>query len=116
MEFGKEQNISSLIGKMTQRIVETAAPEKIILFGSYASGTAIGPNSDVDLLIVERESFGPTRSRRKEFSRLLAALREFHISKDILIYSQEEFERWQDARNHIIARAVREGKVLYEHH
>jgi predicted nucleotidyltransferase len=104
---------SGLIDKMTQRIVETVGPERIILFGSHAEGTA-GPDSDVDLLIVEREPFGPSRSRRKEFSRLMAALREFVIAKDLLLYSCEEFERWRDSRNHVIARAVSRGKVIYE--
>jgi predicted nucleotidyltransferase len=34
-----------------RRIVEVAQPEKIILFGSAARGE-MGPNSDVDLLII----------------------------------------------------------------
>jgi predicted nucleotidyltransferase len=36
-----------------RRIVEVAHPEKIILFGSAARGE-MGPNSDVDLLIIKR--------------------------------------------------------------
>ena len=39
------------ISEMVRRIVERFHPEKIILFGSYARGTA-GPDSDVDLLVV----------------------------------------------------------------
>ena len=35
------------------RIVETVRPEKIILFGSAARGE-MGPNSDVDLLIIRK--------------------------------------------------------------
>lgn len=35
-----------------QRVVEIAQPEKIILFGSAARGD-MGPNSDVDLLIIK---------------------------------------------------------------
>ncbi len=35
------------------------------------------------------------------------------VAKDILIYSRDEVERWRNTRNHIIARALREGKVLY---
>ena len=35
-----------------RRIVEVAHPEKIILFGSAARGE-MGPNSDVDLLIIK---------------------------------------------------------------
>ena len=39
------------IRRMVDRIVRRFAPDKIILFGSYARGDA-GPDSDVDLLIV----------------------------------------------------------------
>ena len=35
-----------------QRLVEVAQPEKIILFGSAARGE-MGPNSDVDLLVIK---------------------------------------------------------------
>ncbi|MAE69956.1 MAG: hypothetical protein CME06_05755 [Gemmatimonadetes bacterium] len=36
---------------MTRRIVEQFDPDRIIIFGSHARGTA-GPESDVDLLVV----------------------------------------------------------------
>ncbi|MBH0185097.1 MAG: nucleotidyltransferase domain-containing protein [Nitrospira sp.] len=36
---------------MVRRIVERFHPERVILFGSHARGTA-GPQSDVDLLVV----------------------------------------------------------------
>jgi len=42
-----------LIKEMVQRIVAGFNPEKVILFGSYARGTA-GTDSDVDLLVVMR--------------------------------------------------------------
>ena len=40
-----------LIREMVNRIVRRFDPEKVILFGSYATGKA-GPDSDVDLLVV----------------------------------------------------------------
>ena len=43
-----------VLEKIIQRIVEVAQPEKIILFGSAARG-AMGPHSDVDLLVVKSE-------------------------------------------------------------
>ena len=108
-----ETAMSALVLRMTRRIVETVDPERIILCGSRADQTA-ERDSDIDLLVVERKAFGPSRSRRKELTRLLAALREFAVAKDLLLYSQEEFERWRNSRNHVIAHAVREGRVLYE--
>ncbi|MBF0462214.1 MAG: nucleotidyltransferase domain-containing protein, partial [Magnetococcales bacterium] len=43
---------------MSGRIVETIHPERIILFGSHARGEA-GPHSDVDLLVITTETYGP---------------------------------------------------------
>lgn len=104
---------SDLISQMTRRIVETVSPEQIILFGSYANGKAT-PDSDIDFMVIESAPFGKGRSRRKEMARLWMALRDFAYPKDILVYSSDEWERWQGAQNHIIARASREGRVLYE--
>ena len=103
----------AMIADMAQRIVETAAPEKVILFGSRATGAA-RPDSDVDLLIVESQAFGPDHSRYKELARLWHALRGFPVSKDILVYSSDEIEQWRGSRNHIIAHALREGIVIYD--
>ena len=41
-----------ILDDVVRRIVEVAQPEKIILFGSAASGW-MGPHSDLDLLIVK---------------------------------------------------------------
>jgi predicted nucleotidyltransferase len=101
-----------LILKMAAVVAQEVNPEAIILFGSHATGNA-RPDSDVDFLIVETAPFGPGRDRRKEMVRLWRALAEFAISKDILVYSHEEMEHWRGARNHIIGRALREGRLLY---
>lgn len=106
-----ESTLSEIIG----RIVEAVHPDKIILFGSYARGSA-GPGSDLDLLIIEDREFGPHRSRRKETSMLWRILSGIRIAKDILVYSSDEVDKWKDTKNHIIAQALREGRVLYERH
>jgi len=101
--------------EMVAAIVTAVDPEKIILFGSYANGTAM-PDSDLDLLIIEREPFGPERGRRAELSRIRRALASFLVPKDILVYSTEEEARWRDSRNHVLAKSLREGRILYERH
>ncbi len=102
----------SLLRQMVKTIVSEVAPETIILFGSRARGDA-RPDSDVDLLVVETDPFSPQRSRRKEVARLYMALRNLGVSKDILLYSREEFEHWKDSLNHVVGRAHREGRVLH---
>jgi len=102
-----------LIEGMVQAIVAEVGPRRIYLFGSRARGSYTG-DSDVDLLIVEDEKFGPDRNRWSELKRIRKALKPFRVPKDILVYSRDEFETWEDSINHIVAHAVREGKLLYE--
>ncbi|MBF0422177.1 MAG: nucleotidyltransferase domain-containing protein, partial [Magnetococcales bacterium] len=49
---------------MSARIAESVHPERIILFGSHARGEAQA-DSDIDLLIITRETYGPHNSRRR---------------------------------------------------
>lgn len=105
-------NEEALLHQMVETIVREVSPEAIILFGSRARGDARA-DSDVDLLIIETEPFSPQRSRRKEAARLYMALRGLAISKDILLYSRDEFEHWKNSMNHVAGRAFREGKILH---
>ena len=109
MEDGDmDANEEVLLRQMVETIVREVSPETIILFGSRAR-----PDSAVDLLVVETEPFSPQRSRRKEAARLYMALRCLAISKDILLYSREEFDHWKNSLTHVVSRAYREGRVLH---
>lgn len=103
----------ALLQRMTAALVEAADPEQVILFGSHARGEA-GPDSDIDLIVVEAEPFGPDRDVRLEEARLRRALPGFDVSVDILVFSRDDVDYWRDSLNHVLARALREGKVLYE--
>jgi predicted nucleotidyltransferase len=102
-----------LVNGIVRAIVDEVEPRRIYLFGSCVRGNQTA-DSDVDLLVVEDEGFGPDRSRWAELKRIRKALRSFRVPKDVLVYSREEFEKWQDSINHVVAIAVREGKLLYE--
>ncbi len=102
-----------LIDRMAQRIVREVDPERIVLFGSWARGDA-HEQSDVDVLVVEREPFGPNRSRREEATRIWRCLSEFRIPTDILVYSVDELDQWKDSSYHVVGRALKEGRILYE--
>ena len=103
----------TLLKRMVQAIVDEVDPDQVIFFGSRARGDA-REHSDIDLIVVESESFGPDRSRRRETLRLYRALAGFQVPTDILVYSREDVTYWRDSLNHVLARALREGKVLYE--
>ncbi len=103
------------LSAMVRTIVEAAQPERIILFGSHARGDA-KPESDVDLLVITSETYGLHNSRRKAMIRLWRLLADLPVSKDIVLFSQDEVAQWRTAKNHLIARVMKEGKVLYERH
>ena len=100
-----------VLGDMVQAIVREVGPERIYLFGSRARGEA-RQDSDVDLLIVVREPFGPEHSRFQEINRVYRALSSFRIPNDVLLYSSDEFAKWSRSLNHVIGRCSREGKLL----
>ena len=100
--------------RMAQAIVDEVDPEQVILFGSHARGDA-REDSDVDLIVIEAEPFGEgERCRHSERLRVRKAIRDFKVPKDILVFSLEDVEYWRDSLNNVLARALREGKVLYE--
>ena len=103
----------ALLERMVQAIVDEVDPEQVILFGSRGRGEE-HESSDVDLIVVEAEPFGPGRSRHKELVRLYHAVAGFHVPADILVFSHEDVAYWRDSLNHVLARALREGRVLYE--
>ena len=103
----------SLLERMVRAIVDEVDPEQVILFGSQARGDATA-ESDFDFIVVEAGPFGTGRSRHDEEARLYRALAGCGAPKDILVYSRDDVEQWRDSLNHVLARALREGKVLYE--
>lgn len=104
---------NAMIGDMVRAIVNEVDPEQVILFGSRGRGDE-REDSDVDLVVVEAQPFGRDRSRRKELVRLYHVLAGFPVPADVLVFSNDEVEYWRDSLNYVLARALREGKVLYE--
>ena len=104
-----------LVTDVVNATISAVDPEKIILFGSRARGDS-QPDSDIDLLVVEREPFSPKRSRQEELRRIRRALWRIRIPIDVLVYSLDEIDEWWNSPNHLIGRALREGVTLYERH
>lgn len=92
-----------------KRLVEAFAPEKIILFGSQARGTADN-RSDVDLLVICRFK-GKRRDLMVEMTR---ALIDLDYAFDVVILRPEELERDRDIPGTIARYAYKEGKTVYE--
>jgi len=97
-----------VIDQMAKRIAEMFHPEKIILFGSMATGEPTA-DSDVDLLVVVRE----VDDRRKLRIEMHRAVTGLGLPKDIVVLTTEEFERKRKIPGTIAYPADREGRVLY---
>ena len=98
-----------VIDEIIRRILEVTQPDRVILFGSAASGQ-MTEDSDIDLLILENV---PT-DVRKEWVRIRHALGGMEYPFDILIMSPERFEESKNVFGGLAYPANRYGKVIYE--
>jgi predicted nucleotidyltransferase len=73
------------IKEITKRIVNSIDPNKIILFGSYAYGTA-NKSSDLDLLVVVKKAAIPATKERERLEDIFGELR---ISQKIFSFIQK---------------------------
>ncbi len=71
---------AKMVEVIIHRILSLTSPEKIILFGSSASGE-ISPDSDIDLLVVEKAP----GDQRKESIRLRKKLCELGYPFDVIV-------------------------------
>lgn len=90
-------------------LVDRFRPDRVILFGSQARGTA-DPRSDVDLLVV-----CPVQGSRRALQVAMdRTLRGCRFARDIVILTREEFERDRHIPGTVARPAWLEGRVLYE--
>ncbi len=99
----------SKINQIVYTIAVHYKPDKIILFGSYAQGTAT-ENSDLDILIV-KDSDLPRHRRGSEVRKYLYGSM---IPIDILVYTNMEVEQSQNVKYTFINEVMKSGRVLYE--
>lgn len=94
--------------ELVERIKLVISPEKVILFGSYATGKATD-ESDIDILIVEKE----VKSKMEEKRKIRKSLSGIDIPKDILVVSEEEFNFYKKEFGSVIKEAYNKGIELW---
>jgi len=104
----QRMKVNSRLAEIIRRIVEVAQPEKIILFGSAARGE-MGPNSDLDLLVVKAGAH-----RRRLAQKIYMNLFGVGQAVDVVVVTPEDIERYRDSHPLVIKPALEEGKVIYE--
>lgn len=97
------------INDIVSRIASKFNPDKIILFGSYASGTP-NDNSDIDLIVIQDTDL-PRHKRSFDIQKLLIGSM---IPMDILVYTSNEFEKEKNEKYSFLNSAIKTSKILYE--
>jgi len=96
------------IRALARRIAESFHPERIILFGSYASGQPT-PDSDVDLLVVMSHEGKPWRKATE----IRGSTRPW-FPLDLLVRSPQELRARIAMGDFFLREIVESGQVLHE--
>ena len=99
----------TLLDEVVRRVLTVARPERIILFGSAATGQ-MTEDSDLDLLVVEPE---PANTRDRSI-RIRRALGDVRYPVDVIVMSSARFEETKNLIGGIAYPARKYGRVLYE--
>jgi predicted nucleotidyltransferase len=97
------------LSEAVDRIVQKFHPIRIILFGSWARGSA-REDSDLDLLVV----LPKVEHKRKAAIEVLRALNGLPIAKDVIVTTPSEIKERGQVVGNILRPALEEGKVVYE--
>lgn len=97
-----------VLAEVIRRIVEVAQPERIILFGSASRGE-MGPDSDIDLLVVK----SGVEHRRKLEGRIYRSLLGVLAPVDVVVVAPQDVERFRDKVGSVIRPALRDGREVY---
>ena len=97
-----------LLDEAVRRIVKAVQPLRIILFGSAARGN-IGPNSDLDFLVIMPDGV----HRRRTSRHLYCSLSGLGMPKDVVVVTESDVKSYGHDPSLVIAPALAEGRDLY---
>jgi predicted nucleotidyltransferase len=108
--MNRDTETRAVIQEIVRRLVAGYAPEKIVLFGSYAYGQP-GADSDIDLLIIKatKERF----FKRLDRVRRVASGTHPHIPFEPIVLTPKEVERRVKAGDQFLSEILQKGEVLY---
>jgi predicted nucleotidyltransferase len=102
------RTLAEWVPVIVARVAERFDPERVVLFGSLASGQA-GPDSDIDLLVIFREQ----TDRRSTAVALRLAVADVPAPIDFVVTDLGEIARRGRIVGLALEAALRDGKVVY---
>lgn len=97
------------ITEIVNKIAFGYNPEKIILFGSYASGKATD-DSDLDLFVI-KDSDLPRPLRTMQVRKMIYGSM---VPIDLIVYTPQEIDESKDKKYGFVYEVLNTGKTLYE--
>ncbi len=97
------------ISEIVKKIASGYNPEKIILFGSYVTGTAT-EDSDIDIFVI-KDSELPRPQRIMQLRRMLIGSQ---IPMDLIVYTPGEVDKEKDEKYSFVYEVLNSGKTVYE--
>jgi len=105
----RKKDLENELKRIVDMLIQDYSPEKIILFGSLATGE-INEFSDIDLLIVKE-----TKERFIERLHKVRYITHPEEGVDFIVYTPEEVENMKNEnRRFLIKEIFARGKVVYE--
>jgi predicted nucleotidyltransferase len=99
----------AVLAEIVDRVVTTAHPEKVVLFGSAARGE-MSAGSDFDFLVVAPNGTHRRRLAQKIYQNMIGVGHPV----DVVVVTPEDIDNFGSAVGLIIASALAEGRVVYE--
>ena len=99
----------TLAHELVRRILTTAKPDRIILFGSAATGS-MTLDSDIDLLVLEAHPSNPL----EETLKIRDSIGDLGYPFDVIVMPTERFEESKNIIGGIAFPANKYGRVIYE--
>lgn len=96
------------VSELVRRIVQSAHPLRIILFGSAARGE-LGPHSDLDVLVIMPDG----AHRRRTAQTIYRNLKGLGCAKDIVVVTESDVRDFGDNPSLVLYSALQEGRELY---
>jgi uncharacterized protein len=103
--------------EILEKLTETLQIDRVILFGSFASGMS-GADSDIDLIVVTEDDFMPQtfEDNIQNYLRVSSALRDIkrRIPIDLIVHTKPMHEKFIKLGSMFSKEVAKRGEVLYE--